>query len=171
MPDQWKSITGLVELEQHASPEPPESSTAKYASPLVNSNTAFARGFWFLAGLLYGIGASILGLVITFFFDLFTGFGLICYLAPAVGWLVGKAIRKGSQGAGGLRYQIAAIILTYSATALPTIPITSFSRNRNMRNRRIHTRGWPPAGKNYMQNALFWEFRRRFFPCNVGSST
>ena len=84
------------------------------ADPPVKSNAAFA------GGLLMGISAAILGLVITLFFDLFTEFGLICYLSPAVGWLIGKAIRKGSRGAGGLRYQIAAIILTYFATALPT---------------------------------------------------
>lgn len=114
MPDQWKSITGLVELEQHVSTELPEPPIENLADPPVKSNGSFA------GGLLIGIGAAILGLVITFFFDLFTEFGLICYLAPAVGWLIGKAIRKGSRGAGGLRYQIAAIILTYFATALPT---------------------------------------------------
>jgi hypothetical protein len=120
MPEQWKSITGLVELEQPASTQPPMTSTAKYAGQSAGNVAGFAQG------LLFGIGVAVLGLILTFFFDLFTDFGLICYLAPAVGWLVGKAIKKGSYGAGGLRYQVAAIFLTYTATSLATAPYYFF---------------------------------------------
>lgn len=124
MPEQWKSITGLVELEQPASTETPKPPTAKYA----RQSTGNVIGF--VQGLLFGIGVAVLGLVITFVFDLFTEFGLICYLAPAVGWLIGKAIRKGAYGVGGLRYQVAAIFLTYTATSLATTPYYFFIAER-----------------------------------------
>ena len=38
-------------------------------------------------------------------------------IAIACGWLVGRAMRKGSNGAGGLRFQIVAVVLTYIAIA------------------------------------------------------
>jgi hypothetical protein len=40
-----------------------------------------------------------------------------------VGWLVGKAMMKGSNGMGGRRYQVAAVILTYFAISVAEIPI------------------------------------------------
>ncbi len=45
------------------------------------------------------------------------------YIALAVGWLVGMAIKKGSNGIGGRRYQIAAVALTYAAVSLSAIPV------------------------------------------------
>ena len=45
------------------------------------------------------------------------------YVSLAVGFLVGKAIMMGSQGIGGRRYQIAALVLTYSAVSLSAVPI------------------------------------------------
>jgi hypothetical protein len=59
---------------------------------------------------------------------LYAGFTLITeielgYIALAVGWLVGKAIQKGSNGIGGRRYQITAVLLTYAAVSVAAIPI------------------------------------------------
>jgi O-antigen/teichoic acid export membrane protein len=54
-------------------------------------------------------------------FSILTGIGLVTSLA--VGWLVGTAIKKGSNGVGGRRYQIAAVALTYAAVSLSAIPI------------------------------------------------
>jgi len=48
---------------------------------------------------------------------------MIGYVSLAVGYIVGKAIKKGSKGAGGRRYQIAAVALTYAAVSLAAIPI------------------------------------------------
>ena len=44
-------------------------------------------------------------------------------MSLAVGYLVGKAMKLGSKGSGGRRYQIVAVILTYAAVALSAIPI------------------------------------------------
>jgi hypothetical protein len=45
------------------------------------------------------------------------------YVALAVGWLVAKAMMMGSRGVGGIRYQIAAMTLTYAAISLASVPI------------------------------------------------
>ena len=66
----------------------------------------------FANSLLLGFGAAVLGAAIYFAIELFTGyeFGLV---AIVVGLLVGTAVRKGSKGRGGWRYQALAIGLTY----------------------------------------------------------
>jgi hypothetical protein len=73
-------------------------------------------------GLLYGIGAAIAGMILYATFEIVTGI-IIGYASLAVGWLVGKAIMKGSNGVGGRRYQIAAVLLTYAAVSLAAVPV------------------------------------------------
>lgn len=81
-----------------------------------DSHSAFVRG------ILFGIGGAIVGLALYAAFGIITGLE-IGYVALAVGWLVGKAIKKGSGGIGGRRYQITAVALTYAAVSLAAIPI------------------------------------------------
>jgi hypothetical protein len=81
-----------------------------------DSHAAFVRA------LLFGIGAAIVGLVGYATFTIVSGI-VIGYVSLAVGWLVGKAMRAGSRGVGGLRYQIAAALLTYAAVSMAAIPI------------------------------------------------
>jgi len=76
----------------------------------------------FVRGILFGIGGAIAGLILYSTFTIVTGI-IIGYVSLAVGWLVGTAMKKGSQGVGGRRYQIAAVALTYSAVSLSAIPI------------------------------------------------
>jgi hypothetical protein len=76
----------------------------------------------FTRGLIFGIGGAILGLIIYAVFAIVTGL-MIGYVSLAVGYIVGKAMKKGSGGAGGRRYQIAAVVLTYAAVSLAAIPI------------------------------------------------
>ncbi len=76
----------------------------------------------FLRGLLLGAGAAVLGLILYATFAIVTGW-TIGYIALAVGWLVAKAIMKGSNGMGGLRYQVAAVLLTYAAISMAAVPI------------------------------------------------
>ena len=77
---------------------------------------AFARS------LLFGLGAAALGLILYATFMIVTGISL-GYATLAVGWMVGKAMVKGSSGITGRRYQIAAAILTYVASTLARIPV------------------------------------------------
>jgi uncharacterized protein (DUF983 family) len=81
-----------------------------------DSHAAFARA------LLLGIGAALIGLVVYATVVIVTDW-TIGYLALAVGWLVAKGMMKGSNGMGGRRYQIAAVVLTYLAISLASIPI------------------------------------------------
>jgi hypothetical protein len=81
-----------------------------------DSHAAFVRA------ILFGIGGAILGLIIYSAFAILTGI-MIGYVALAVGWLVGTAMKKGSRGVGSRRYQIAAVALTYAAVSLSAIPI------------------------------------------------
>jgi len=77
----------------------------------------------FTRALLFGIGGAILGLIIYAVFTITTGL-IIGYVSLAVGYIVGKAIKMGSRGAGGRRYQIAAVALTYAAVSLAAVPIS-----------------------------------------------
>jgi hypothetical protein len=81
-----------------------------------DSHAAFVRA------ILFGIGASIVGLIGYAAFTIITGIA-IGYISLAVGWLIGKAMRAGSRGIGGLRYQITAALLTYAAVSMAAIPI------------------------------------------------
>ncbi len=76
----------------------------------------------FVRGLVFGIGGAILGLALYSAFGIITGL-MIGYISLAVGYIVGKAIMKGSNGIGGRRYQIAAVLLTYAAVSMAAIPI------------------------------------------------
>lgn len=80
------------------------------------SHAAFTRG------LFYGVGMAAACLVGYAAIIMITGmeFALVAIL---VGYLVGSAVRKGSNGLGGRRCQIAAVALTYLAITLSYIPV------------------------------------------------
>ncbi|MDB6149851.1 MAG: hypothetical protein JWQ44_1299 [Chthoniobacter sp.] len=68
----------------------------------------------FLQAVLLGVGAAVLGAAV------YAGIMIaakmeIGLISIAVGWFVGKAVRKGSHGRGGWRYQVLAAFLTYAA--------------------------------------------------------
>jgi hypothetical protein len=81
-----------------------------------DSHSAFVRG------IVFGLGGALLGLILYAAFGILTGL-MIGYVSLAVGYIVGKAIKMGSGGMGGRRYQIAAALLTYSAVSIAAIPI------------------------------------------------
>jgi uncharacterized protein (DUF983 family) len=76
----------------------------------------------FVRGLIFGIGAAILGLILYATFEIATGL-IVGYVSLAVGYIVGRGIKMGSRGAGGRKYQIAAVALTYAAVSLAAIPV------------------------------------------------
>lgn len=91
------------------------------AVKLRKPGTAFGRA------VRFGIGAAALGLVLYAAFTIIThisiGYASILGYASAVGWMVAKAMVRGSGGITGRRYQIVAGILTYAACALASIPV------------------------------------------------
>jgi hypothetical protein len=101
----------------------------------------------FVRGLTFGIGGAILGLIVYAAFGILTGL-VIGYVALAVGWIVGKSIKKGSNGIGGIRYQIAAVILTYAAVSLAAVPmgIAQYVKSEKAHKATIHLSQPSPPG-------------------------
>jgi hypothetical protein len=81
-----------------------------------DSHAAFVRG------LAFGIGGAIAGLALYVVFALVTHL-VMGIISLAVGFIVGKALVFGSGGVRGRRYQIAAVILTYFAVSMSSVPI------------------------------------------------
>jgi hypothetical protein len=77
----------------------------------------------YVRALTYGIGAAVVGLIGYALIAILLQGWVISYMSIGVGWLVGTAMMKGSNGVGGRRYQIAAALLTYAAVSMAAIPI------------------------------------------------
>ncbi len=76
----------------------------------------------YIRALVYGVGAAIAGMILYAVFEIATGL-IIGYVSLAVGWMVGKAMMKGSNGVGGRRYQVTAVLLTYAAVSMAAVPV------------------------------------------------
>jgi hypothetical protein len=75
--------------------------------------------------LLYGAGAAVAGAILYVAVALITGY-TIGLIAVAVGWMVGKAVRKASGGVGGPVYQAIAVGFAYlSMLTLYAYPMLS----------------------------------------------
>ena len=72
--------------------------------------------------LLMGSGAALLGALIHFSVLHFLQINA-ALVTILMGWLVGKAVRKGSGGRGGWRYQVMALLLTYLSIAMAYVPL------------------------------------------------
>jgi hypothetical protein len=77
----------------------------------------------YVRAVAYGIGAAAAGLIGYAVIAILLQGWVISYMSIGVGWLVGTAMMKGSNGMGGRRYQIAAAVLTYAAVSMAAIPI------------------------------------------------
>jgi len=88
----------------------------------------------YIRALLFGIGAAIAGLILYATFAIVTGI-VIGYVSLAVGWMIGKAMIKGSNGVGGRRYQITAVLLTYAAVSMAAVPIWIHYANQHQQQR------------------------------------
>jgi hypothetical protein len=93
----------------------PCAQSARNATP-ADCHSAYTRALFFGAGAAFG------GLVLLVAFGIMTD-RMVGYLALGVAYLVGKAMMKGSKGIGGLRYQIAAALLTYLTVSMSAIPM------------------------------------------------
>jgi hypothetical protein len=97
---------------------------AQQAESLVppDSHKAFSRA------LLFGIGAAIVGCIGYALFEIMTGI-VMGWIALLVGLFVGRAMKVGSRGLGGRRYQITAALLTYAAVAVAFVPVALHEAN------------------------------------------
>lgn len=106
-----------------------------------DSHAAFTRA------LLFGIGGAILGLILYSTFAILTGL-IVGYVSLAVGYIVAKAMMMGSKGIGGRRYQIVAVILTYAAVSLASIPILiSYMVKQKPQEQQVRTLQETPSGQ------------------------
>ena len=85
--------------------EIPQDSHAAFVRAMLGGLLGFAIGLALYAGFVIATGIS------------------IGYIALAVGFIVGKAMMVASGGVGGRRYQIAALLFTYAAVSMASIPI------------------------------------------------
>lgn len=85
---------------------------------MMNDGSGFGRVG---RAFVFGLGAAIVGGGIWYAIQESTGWqiGLIAVL---VGWMIGKAVNRGSNGKGGWKYQAMAIVLTYFAVAATYVP-------------------------------------------------
>jgi hypothetical protein len=88
---------------------------ARYEQPQ-DSSAAYTRA------LTFGIGGAIAGLIVYAVVEIVTGL-IIGYVSLAVGYIIGKAMKSGSRGLGGRKYQVTAVLLTYAAVSLAAIPV------------------------------------------------
>ena len=83
---------------------------------------AEGAGTAFVKALAVGMGAAFLGCILYAVVEIATGW-TIGYVAVAVGWLVGKGMKMGSEGRGGRQYQIAAAVLTYLSVSFASLAV------------------------------------------------
>ena len=75
-----------------------------------------------LRAALYGAGAALLGTIVYFAVLALSGYE-IGLIAVGVGWLVGRAVRKGGNGCGGWKLQTLAVGLTYCSIVGSYVPL------------------------------------------------
>ncbi len=84
------------------------------------SGTSGTPASRFLVASALGVGAMTLGTVAWWALGKFAGINA-AILAIGIGWLVGTGIRFGTQGRGGLVYQIMSVTLTYLSITFATM--------------------------------------------------
>lgn len=100
----------------------------------MRSELAMDKHAAYVRALTYGIGAAVVGLIGYALIAILLQGWVISYMSIGVGWIVGTAMMKGSNGVGGRRYQIAAALLTYAAVSMAAIPIwIHFAPERSQR--------------------------------------
>jgi hypothetical protein len=107
---------------------------ARCRGALDASMAGASRGSRVLKAGLLGFGAAIVGAALYFAIAALTGYE-IGLVAIAVGFLVGKAVQKGSGGRGGWAYQTMAVTFTYFAIVSTYIPLAvkDFKNNSTSR--------------------------------------
>jgi hypothetical protein len=114
----------------------------------VDSHAAFVRA------VTYGVGAAVVGLIGYALIAILLQGWVISYMAIGVGWIVGTAMMKGSNGVGGRRYQIAAAVLTYAAVSMAAIPIwMHFAPERHQQKPTQHYRSDEDSGQGAEEQA------------------
>ena len=98
---------------------------------LVQAHGAPPGAAAFGRALAVGIGAAAIGSTFYYLVDRLTGYQL-GLVAIAVGFLVGRGVRWGTGGRGGVLYQVMAVALTYAAISFSFLPYV-LEHNQSLR--------------------------------------
>jgi hypothetical protein len=90
--------------------------------PKLEAAVAAGGELRFLRALGFGLGASVIGGLLWYAIRQASGYEL-GIVAVGVGLLVGMAVKTGSQGRGGIGYQIMAVLLTYLTVCGSWLPL------------------------------------------------
>jgi hypothetical protein len=107
----------------------------------------------YVRAVAYGIGAAAAGLIGYAVIAILLQGWVISYMSIGVGWLVGTAMMKGSNGMGGRRYQIAAAVLTYAAVSMAAIPIWIHFAPARQQQKQVHDRSFEEQERKFGDDA------------------
>jgi hypothetical protein len=107
----------------------------------------------YVRALAYGVGAAVVGLVGYAVIAILLQGWVISYMSIGVGWLVGTAMMKGSNGVGGKRYQIVAALLTYAAVSMAAIPIWMHFASERQRQQQTRNQSFEQQERNFGQGS------------------
>ena len=99
---------------------------------------------------LFGVGAAVAGAVL-YYAVMAIAHLEIGIVAILIGYMVGYAVRKGVRGRGGLRFQILAVVLTYTSVALAYAPFavaTAMNRSRPTTSESANAVSQPTGGRD-----------------------
>lgn len=104
--------------------EQPTCTTCKNTAEKANERAAVEgrRAGAMLRAVTFGLGAAIAGAILYYAVIAITGWE-IGLVAIVIGFMVGYAVRRGTRGVGGRRYQMLAVALTYFAVGLAYAPL------------------------------------------------
>ena len=103
--------------------------------------------------VVYGAGAMVVGAIIYFAILFSTGIN-IGLVAILVGYIVGSAVRKGSENRGGTFYQALAVFLTYTAIGLMSLALLAGARQNPGQQAAVPRPTWV-----YLANAVYWLYQ------------
>jgi hypothetical protein len=114
-----------------------------------DSHAAYTRA------ALFGLGAAVVGSILYGLITTSLNF-TIGYFALGVGWMVGAAMKKGSNGMGGRRYQITAALLTYLAISAAGVPILIHEINKDVDQKNQQLAAQAQPGEQVQQVHMNW---------------
>lgn len=131
-----RTLTGdYFRVANHLACSPCASNAASLVPP--DSHKAYTKA------LLFGAIAALLGCAIYALLQATLPF-TIGYFAIGVGWVIGRAMKQGSGGLGGRRYQITAALLTYAAISVSFIPVYIYEHRNDAPNHAQHASAADP---------------------------
>src|SRR5258706_6725710 len=93
-----------------------------------------SQGGGLLKSALFGFGAALAGAIVYGVVTMMTGYEF-ALIAILIGWMVGRAMMRGSGGIGGRKFQIVAVLLTYLSITGGYVPgiVKGFAKSSELK--------------------------------------